>query len=141
MLFFVCFIGHLFSRRQRCINSDLHDQWMADVVDGSAIYIARAVARSVVISIAFVVAAAANDVVVQTTQIRIIHATRVDIYTVATPRTGAGVARTDAGSERSSSVHVFGDRITVVADRLCKLARRNAGRALTAAVVSERRHI
>lgn len=136
------FIGHLFSRRQRFRNSDLHDQWMADVVDGSAIYSARAI---VAVSIAFVVhagvAAAADDVVVQTTQIRIMYATRVDIYTVATPRTGAGVARTDAGSVRSSSLHIIGDRIAVVADRLCKLARRNAGRALTAAVVSERRHV
>lgn len=115
---------------------------MANIVDGrcshiTGIYIARTVSRSIIYitghssKIAFVIrpiyiyithsisiAATHVDliVVIRITQIRIIYATRVDIYTVSTPRTRAGKARTYTGSKGTSSVQIIRDWITIVAN-------------------------
>ena len=109
---------------------------MANIVnrcrtDITAIYITRTTSRSIIYisvhssQIAFAIrpiyinishAVGIASIVIRNTQIRIIYATRVDIiYTESTPRTRtACVAGTNAGRERTSSVQIIGDWVTVV---------------------------
>lgn len=133
---------------------------MANVVNGcgtniTVVCIVRSTSRSIIyncdysqiafaLHIMYIYASHAAVVctMIRTTQIRIVHATRVDIYTAATaPRTRTSVARTDAGRKRSSPMQLVRDRIAVVVDGLCKLARRDARRSLAAAVVTECGHV
>lgn len=118
----------------------------------TTIYIACIVARSIIYisfhpQIGFAIRSIYIDMthvvatVIWITQVRIIYATWVDIYTETTPRTRTSVAGANAGSERASSLQFIGNWVAVVADRLRKLTGWNAGRALTSAVMSKGWHV
>lgn len=121
---------------------------MANVIDGrrtyiAAIYIARTTAGSIIytrrhsnqialavrpiyIHITDAVAVVIVDVVsidaaaVGISRIRIVYASRVNIYTiVSASRTRTRIARANAGGERTSSVQIIRDGIAVIAYRLC----------------------